>query len=260
MQKLISFCVTCRNRLWQIKKTLPENIDLINDSHEMVLVDYGSTDGLSEWVWSNFKSHIENKKMIFFEVKNEVRWNVARAKNLAHRLASGEYLFNLDADNFLTLSDIKVIGKAHELGLHSHQWSMSWEDGSFGRIGVPKRVFEDIGGYDETLLPMGGQDIDILNRLFIAQKKKRANLGSPALVAIKNSITDKTKEMTLSLDQNEDAEKIYAEVNGINLAICKLKLQTEGPVRMGGGFSYRGLLNGKLVTINGFNEVRYEPQ
>lgn len=128
----------------------------MDDGHEIVLVDYGSSDGLSEWIWKNFTNDINSKKLIFFEVKNEVRWNIARAKNLAHRLASGSYLFNLDADNFITREDILEIQKVADLGFHCWQFSEgNRDDGSFGRIGLPAQLFKMIGGYDESFLPMG---------------------------------------------------------------------------------------------------------
>jgi hypothetical protein len=256
MSSAISFCTTCRNRLWQLRKTLPKNLDSIDFPQEIVLVDYGSTDGLSDWIWSNFKSYIDGKKLVFFEVKNDVRWNVARAKNLAHRLASGKYLFNLDADNFVTSQDLKSIEKAIKLGLHSHQWSGDWGDGSFGRIGIPRELFLEIGGYDETLTAMGGQDIDILHRL-AALKYPRAKLQTPHITAIQNTQSDKIQELVRPETEKNDADSIYESLNSIGLEISKFKLQTEGPIRLGGGFSYKGLLNGKRVTINGFDEIHH---
>ena len=257
MNKSISFCTTCSNRLWQIKETLQKNLESLNDEHELVLVDYGSSDGLSDWVWSNFKNHIENSKLVFFEVKNEVRWNMARAKNLAHRLASGEYLFNLDADNFATRADIELIAAAKHANLYCWQWSGSKTDGSPGRIGVPRKIFSWLGGYDETLLPMGGQDIDLLNRLNMTAKGIR--LKPPELLAIQNSIGDKIREISPSTCGNEEQRKTYKDLCAINSAISKHKLLLEGPQRHGGGFSYKGLLNGQAISINGFDEITKSP-
>jgi glycosyltransferase involved in cell wall biosynthesis len=59
----LSFCITCKNRLHQIKQTLPQNL---TDNREMkgkvdfVLVDFGSTDGLQEWIIGNFEPEIED--------------------------------------------------------------------------------------------------------------------------------------------------------------------------------------------------------
>ncbi len=257
MSKLISFCSTCRNRLWQLMDTLPINLQSISDVHEIVLVDYGSTDGLSDWIWNNYKKHIDSKKLVFFEVKNEVRWNVARAKNLAHRLASGDYLFNLDADNFITQEDIQEITKAVESASHCWQFSQDHrDDGSFGRIGLPAELFKFIGGYDETFLAMGYEDIDLINRL-AALKRERLQLAPPAIKAIQNSSTQKISESKLGSIQFSDPTSALKLMDHLNEKIAKYKLQTLGPIRVGGGFSYKGLLNGSDVTIDGFTSIHY---
>lgn len=258
MFKEISFCSTCRNRLWQLKDTLHHNLESISDEHEIVLVDYGSSDGLSDWIWTNFFESIKNKKLVFFEVKNEVRWNVSRAKNLAHRLASGDYLFNLDADNFITSSDIKIINENRILNLNCWQFSGIMPDGSYGRIGVPKKIFDEVGGYDEALLAMGGQDFDLLRR--IGSIQKIAKLTPPEKSAIQNNLNDKIKEIIKTPGDDKTSFEKYQLQNNLSVAISNFKLETEGPVRLGGGFSYRGLLNGKSVTINGFNDIRYEAE
>jgi hypothetical protein len=77
--------------------------------------------------------------------------------------------------------------------------------------------------------------------------------------AVKNTFADKTKEISPNEIKAEDAEAMYKEINKLNLAISKYKIKNEGPVRMGGGFSYKGLLNGERVSINGFDEIMFVP-
>lgn len=216
------------------------------------MVDYGSNDGLSDWVWENFNDEIAKEKIVFFEVKNEVRWNTARAKNLAHRLASCDYLFNLDADNYLTRDDINLLEKAVAQGLYCHQWSGHFGDGSCGRIGLPRELFEKLGGYDESFLPVGGEDIDLLRRLAVIQSRY-AKLGPPKVTAVQNSFEERTVEAGTSKDL--DPHQYWNRLNSMNLRISKLRLETEGPVRFGGGFSYHGLLNGKGIIISGLNDI-----
>ena len=45
-----------------------------------------------------------------------------------------------------------------------HHWSRSWSDGTFGRIALRASSWLALGGYDEALLGMGWQDIDLLVR------------------------------------------------------------------------------------------------
>lgn len=258
MFKSISFCTSCRNRLWQLRQTLPNNLASLNADHEIVLVDYGSTDDLSGWVWSNFKTAIETARLVFFEVKNDVRWNVARAKNLAHRLASGQYLFNLDADNFITPNDVQEIQRAATSRMLCWQFSRGNRgDGSFGRIGLPADLFQSVGGYDETLLPMGCQDADLLVRLG-RLKHTALQLNPPTIPAIDNSIEQKLLEVNTMNLADFDPTSAYNAMDATNQQFSKIKLATEGPIRVGGGFSYRGLLNGERITIDGFNVIRRE--
>ena len=70
--KSISFCISCRNRLRQLSQTLPGNLDCLDEDVEISLVDYGSSDGLSDWVRSRFGHFIETGRLVFFEVLNPV--------------------------------------------------------------------------------------------------------------------------------------------------------------------------------------------
>jgi hypothetical protein len=77
--------------------------------------------------------------------------------------------------------------------------------------------------------------------------------------AVKNTFADKIKEISLNENQAENAESLYREINSLNLAVSKYKVKNEGPKRIGGGFSYKGLLNGERVSINGFDEIMFVP-
>jgi glycosyltransferase involved in cell wall biosynthesis len=254
MKKItISFCISCKNRSWQIQQTLTHNLTNISKNHEIVLVDFGSTDGLSQWIWTNFSNAIQDEKLIFFRVLQAPPWSSPKAKNLAHRLARGDYLFNLDADNFVTKSDILALEKAASLNLSSQQFAGSFDDGTYGRIGIPRKLFFQLGGYDEALLPMGGQDTDLLNRILLSGNKI-GKLPLPSKPAIPNTVQDKiaeTKQSTLT------AEQAYTRMNKLNLTLSKIKNELYGFQRLNSFSSYRGRLNGKLISIDGFNQIHY---
>jgi predicted glycosyltransferase involved in capsule biosynthesis len=207
---------------------------------------------MTSWVWSNFSNFIETKKLVFFEVKNDVSWSSPRSKNLAHRLAKSPYLFNLDADNFVDLSDINSILKAKNKNLPCHQFSGSFGDGSFGRIGLPKEVFYKIGGYDESMFPMGGQDLDLLRRIN-ALSISILRLSKSRMQSIQNSFTDKVQEFSNNI---KDHKELYAKLNSLNILRSRLRLDIEGPIIKGGFATFRGLLNGTEVVIDGFNKIR----
>lgn len=255
MKKAISLCQSCRNRLWQIKETLSPNLNSISNDCEIVLVDYGSTDDLANWVWNNFRSFIEGGALVFFEVRNRVFWSAPRAKNLAHRLSNGKYLFNLDADNFILDSDLKMIREASSLDLACHQFSGDLRDGSFGRIGLPRNLFFDIGGYDESLLPMGAQDMDLLKRL-AALGKKIEILNATSKSPITNNFLQKMVGVLQDLTDEDMAKQSWGKMEAINQIISNARLITEGPIRLGGFHTFQGLLNGEMIIIDGLNRIQ----
>ncbi|MCE5179780.1 MAG: glycosyltransferase [Porphyromonadaceae bacterium] len=174
-ESTLSFCITCKNRFKQIKKTLPHNLqDNRDHKHliEFVLVDFGSTDGLQEWIYDNFREEMRCGYLKYYYTEEMKNWHSSIAKNTAHLLALNEIVTNLDCDNYTGLNGGKfVIDKMVEYGVRStifHQFSNNRGDGSYGRITLSKRNFICIGGYDESLEPMGYQDVDLIIRSMIA--------------------------------------------------------------------------------------------
>jgi GT2 family glycosyltransferase len=171
----LSFCIACKNRLWQIKQTLPQNLkDNISMKGQInfVLVDFGSTDGLQEWIAENFEQEIQEGYLKYYYTEELKDWHDSIAKNTAHILSESDILVNLDCDNFTGKDGGKfVLDNMIKYGVHStviHQFSNKFGDGSYGRIALSKQNFVNIGGYDESFEPMDYQDKDLLIRLMIA--------------------------------------------------------------------------------------------
>lgn len=167
----LSFCITCKNRLTQISKTLRKNLD--DNAADLadvdfVLMDLGSNDGLQEWIFEHFAKEINTGALKYFHTSAMEHWNCSAAKNAAHRYADGDIVVNLDCDNYTGLNGGRfVLDLFKTLGtkIVIHQGSGIPGDGSFGRIAVLKTYFAAIGGYDEAFLPMGYQDTDLIKRL-----------------------------------------------------------------------------------------------
>jgi glycosyltransferase involved in cell wall biosynthesis len=171
----LSFCITCKNRFHQIRKTLPQNLLDNKDNKdiiEFVLVDFGSTDGLQEWIVSNFENEIQDGYLKYYYTEELERWHASVAKNTAHILAENRIVVNLDCDNYTGCNGgIFLINKFEYYGVDSvvfHQFSNLVGDGSYGRISLSKYNFLKIGGYDEDFEPAGYQDTNLLLRLWVS--------------------------------------------------------------------------------------------
>ena len=167
----VSFCTTCKNRLHQLKETLPRNLRDCRGAEgsvEFVLVDFGSTDGVLDWVVDHHGDALRSGLLKLFTTRGLPQFHASIAKNTAHRLGSGRILTNLDVDNFVGPGGGRYVARVLQRGERKavfHQWSGVWGDGTYGRISCAREAFHGIGGYDEAFHPAGYQDTDILERL-----------------------------------------------------------------------------------------------
>lgn len=167
----LSFCITCMNRLYQIRDTLGQNLHdnrMFDFLVEFVLIDFGSTDGLRDWVYQNYLDDIKSGYLKYYYTEELKCWHASIAKNTAHLYANNDILVNLDCDNYTGHNGGKFIIKEfmkYNSDIVLHQRSKDPSDGSYGRIGMRKDFFYQIGGYDESFEPMGHEDTNLFRRL-----------------------------------------------------------------------------------------------
>lgn len=151
----ISYCTWIKDRYPQFRQVYDINLSRLGPNDEWIIVDVDSSDDLAEWVPRDprVKLHVHAMWPLHF----------AKLYNVSHRLGTGDYLVNLDADNFLGPEFRAWVAELG--GRVGHCWSQNWSDGTYGRIAIPRQAFHDIGGYDEALHPCGFQDTDLLQRL-----------------------------------------------------------------------------------------------
>lgn len=217
----ISFCITCKNRIHQIRQTLPQNLKnnaMSRELIEFVLVDFGSFDGLREWITQTFQDELKQGYLKYFYTEELPYWHAPIAKNTAHLLASHTILVNLDCDNYTGNNGgqfvIREFLKQPEK-IILHQFGLVHFDGTFGRISVDRKSFIEIGGYDESFEPMSMQDEDLIYRLrahglkYVVQPDSRYNQ------AIKNSKAEGLKytNTTLTYDEMLDKNRKISEAN-----------------------------------------------
>jgi hypothetical protein len=152
-------------RLHQLEKVLPVNLRESDDDVEFCLLNYNSPDGLHEWVTSNFSREIASGKLRYGFNRVAKFWNVSQAKNQARKLATGEIVVNLDADNLVggTTEQIKMLFTDGE-SLIVQFFSGDYFDGTYGRIALRGEHFDQLGGYDETFTGMVVEDTDLMER------------------------------------------------------------------------------------------------
>lgn len=183
----ISYCTTCKGRLHHLKETLPANLaaEAGNPNVEFVVLDYGSDDGLGDWIRQNFAHEIETGRLRYARSEQEY-FRMAHAKNMAHRLATGDILCNLDADNFVPQYFSKWLGEQFDREPHAIVTTQAighldlikertgrvlrglpptMEIGGIGgRIAVRKEDFYRLGGYNEKIEGWGPDDLQFALR------------------------------------------------------------------------------------------------
>jgi glycosyltransferase involved in cell wall biosynthesis len=155
---IISYCSQVKNRFYQFQQTFSHNINHIknNPDTEWIIVDCDSRDGLYQYM---LKLGITDR-VHYHRTLNYRNYSIPVAKNLAVRLSSGDYAFNLDVDNYIG----NATNQIKNLGTKTGVCCNIFNRGVYGRIGCSRRVFNMVGGYDESFLPAGKHDIDFMAR------------------------------------------------------------------------------------------------
>lgn len=154
------------NRSEHLQATIFKNIeDTIDyENIEFILLDYNSSDNLEAWVKSNLNSYIEKGILKYYRTTEPESFHRSHSRNIALKLAEGDVVCNLDADNFLGKDFAYFIN--YHFSYHSNIFLTSGvRDGSYGRICVKKEDFLKVRGYDEKMSGWGYEDDDFYERL-----------------------------------------------------------------------------------------------
>jgi hypothetical protein len=191
----VSYCTTCHGRLWQIALTIPDNLRRLREDEELVLMDYGSPDGLGRFIASSTfcQNALESGRLVYARTEAK-HYHCPKAKNLAHRLGRGELLVNLDADNGnggMRRVISRCLARSDDVVLQMDEGTRGDPlRGTFGRICIPRYWFYRLGGYDETFAPIGHQDQDLIWRAkAIGMEHAHLRAGGPA--PIRNTMVEK---------------------------------------------------------------------
>ena len=165
---VIGFATSCMNRRWQLEQTLEQNLRaLAGTPHFIALCDYNSADAVATLVEG--LDDVRRGHLLYFRTDEPQSFHMSSAKNTAHRLAlrrKPDVLFNLDADNRITPETVAMIERVFRADRDTclHNWNQDWAAGTCGRVALAASRWLELGGYDEALLPVGWQDLDLMFR------------------------------------------------------------------------------------------------
>ena len=167
----ISFCTVCMNRSHHLKQTLPLNI-FDNQSYkylQFVILDYNSSDDLEQYVKTEMADYLDDGRLAYYKTSAPAYFNRSHSRNLVVKLAKGDVVVNLDADNYTGKNFAAYINrefnKTENIFLSAVGSATGNKQDVLGRICLKKADFFKIKGYDERMVYYGFEDYDLINRL-----------------------------------------------------------------------------------------------
>jgi hypothetical protein len=174
---MIAFCTPVRNREQHLKRTLPKNLaDNANfPDCKFIVLDYGSEYDIQNYIITYHAEDILSGRLVFYSFPTATRFNMAHAKNMAHRCAmlEGANIFcEIDADNFTGEGFAEYLAEKFRepnIFMWTRVRPLDGSDklprGCSGRIAVRANDFLKVGGYDEKYDTWGPDDKDFNARL-----------------------------------------------------------------------------------------------
>lgn len=232
----ISFCTSCMGRVHHLKETLPQNIrdNPASDDLdvEFVVLNYNSQDDLHEWITTDpeMSKHIESGLIRYGKTTDPEFFHMSHAKNMAHRMATGDIVCNLDADNFTGEGFAaylrSVFKKDDNVVLNpSHRVSKLFppdDRGFFGRVAVSKENFMKLRGYDESFSGWGNEDTDLMQRAKGLGLRHLRIDTTRYLGIIKHSNEERVENMFEGERRDIELEKVEGMKNQNKSALHKL--------------------------------------
>ena len=163
---VISYCIPCCNRTYDLKKVMPSVIAAANMSPpvEIVILNYNSSDDLDKYVdtLQNNKL-VEGNKIVYIKYNKGKHYRMAHARNIVSLAATGEYIVETCTDIFLGNYFFAVIRE--KIVDTNCKWIMTSSHRRPGLIVIEKKEFIKAGGYDERFDFYGPEDQELNNRL-----------------------------------------------------------------------------------------------
>lgn len=198
---LVTLCTVCKNRAAHCKQTILKNIKDNQEygNVEFLLLDYNSDDGLEEWVKENLAQHIESGLLTYYKTFEPLYFHRSHSRNMAFRLAKGDLICNVDADNYTGSGFASYLSEEFSndqdvfLCAGGARDNIACSDIG-GRICIRSEDFWKLGGYDEAMCNYGFEDFDLINRLELIELEKKLITNESYLSVIEHDTRDRITE------------------------------------------------------------------
>ncbi len=163
----VSLCTWVHGRLHQLSKVFSTNADRVagQPNLEWIIV---CTKHCPHDCYGWLLGELPRIGVRVVQVKSDLHF--CKMKNTSHGLATGEVLFNLDADNWIGPGFYDRVCKDYAKNPDGffHYWDGRWSGGTCGRMGLSSANFRELGGYDEQMPgKVGYDDMDLKERAMV---------------------------------------------------------------------------------------------
>lgn len=200
---VISYCISCHNRTYDLKKVLPSVIKSANASPpvEIVILNYNSPDDLEEYIKSIDIPLSKGNEIKHIKYTDRDYYHMAHAKNIAVLSAKGEYVVTSCADMALSSRFFRTVRNIIK------ETEAPWICASYievypGILVFQKKEFVNAGGFDERFEFYGPEDKDLIKR-FKRRKLRNEEYPYELLYMIRTSNKDKIKNYRLKISKME---------------------------------------------------------
>ena len=210
----VSLCTTAKDRFEHLDQTFLRNLR-DNEAYgncEFLLLDYQCPDPRTrQWVRAELKPYIDTGLVNYYYYPQGETFNISHARNLAFRLAKGDILCGVDADNLLGegfVAYVAAVLRREGVFLRASKYASL-----AGRICLRRGDWEAAGGFDERFTGWGMEDEDFANRLRLLglREQRVVHLRFRKAIAHKDELRTRyyARDQETSLREN----KALAEAN-----------------------------------------------
>ena len=218
---MITAVTTCMGRRKHLELTLPRMLETFD---KVILVDWSCPEGSGEYAASEGASVIYKY--------GEKHFSGSKAKNYGAKLVTSEYVAFIDADTMCMPGmhkELELLTGDRKMVLSARSYDGSDVNDTVGFLVCKTDSFWNVGGFDESWIGWGAEDIHLRGKLFLDERLEVVRLGPMTLGGIAHSNTlrnvnrEAPIETTAILNHNTLAS--WFESKGISDYVTNPKVQ-----------------------------------